>query len=72
MTARLRRCAIASAAGLPAGAVFRLLGVPSPAPPWSALCALLGILMAERLTARARTRHPTVPSPRPSGRLPAD
>jgi XapX domain-containing protein len=45
------------AAGLVAGAVFWLLHVPSPAPPWLGLTGLLGIVIGETAGRRLRPRR---------------
>ncbi|MFI1004410.1 XapX domain-containing protein [Streptomyces galbus] len=46
----LRRYAASGLVGLLAGALYFLLDVPSPAPPWAALAGLLGILAGEHAT----------------------
>lgn len=39
--------AAALGVGLLAGLLYRVIGVPTPAPPWWALCGLLGIVGGE-------------------------
>jgi len=48
--------AAALGVGLLAGALYQLMGVPTPAPPWWALCGLLGIVVGERGVAAVRDR----------------
>jgi XapX domain-containing protein len=47
--------------GLLAGALYQFMGVPTPAPPWWALCGLLAIVGGETGVAavleRLRRRH---------------
>jgi len=50
-------------AGLLAGVLYQVVGVPTPAPPWWALCGLLGIVGGETVGAaavdrRSRRRRP--------------
>ncbi|MFJ4846630.1 MULTISPECIES: DUF1427 family protein [unclassified Streptomyces] len=47
MRALLKRCAVSFSAGFLAGALYWLMGVRSPAPPWISLAGLLGILVGE-------------------------
>jgi len=42
--------------GLLAGVLYHLMGVPTPAPPWWALCGLLGIVVGETGGGIARDR----------------
>jgi XapX domain-containing protein len=46
----------AIAVGLLVGVLYWLLGVPTPAPPWVALCGLLGILLGEYITSTVLAR----------------
>ncbi|MDH6455318.1 MULTISPECIES: DUF1427 family protein [unclassified Streptomyces] len=54
-----RRYAASGLVGLLAGALYQLMGVASPAPPWAALIGLLGILLGEHATRAilGRVRH---------------
>lgn len=49
------------AAGVGAGALYALLGVPTPAPPPPALTGLAGIVVGERLARAVRDRRRTQP-----------
>ncbi|AZS75700.1 hypothetical protein DDE74_36700 [Streptomyces lydicus] len=53
MTRTPARFALSLGAGLLAGLLYWLMGVPTPAPPWKALCGLLGILAGEYVTTAA-------------------
>ncbi len=48
--------AAALGVGLLAGLLYRVTGVPTPAPPWWALCGLLGIIGGEIGVAALRRR----------------
>lgn len=41
------RAVVALGLGLVAGALYWLMGVPTPAPPWNSLTGLFGILVGE-------------------------
>jgi len=54
--------------GLLAGVLYQVIGVPTPAPPWWALCGLLGIVGGETGVAAAldrwsRRRRPRTAQP---------
>ncbi|MFB6817674.1 DUF1427 family protein [Streptomyces sp. NPDC056347] len=70
MSRGITRYALSLGAGILAGFLYRLMGVPTPAPPWVALAGLLGIVIGEsggrRLLTRLHRRHATasdVPTP---------
>lgn len=51
-----RAFAAALGVGLLAGALYAVMGVPTPAPPWWALCGLLGIVAGEHGVTAVLTR----------------
>ncbi|MFE9252768.1 XapX domain-containing protein [Streptomyces sp. NPDC007088] len=61
--AAVRRLTASGLVGLLAGALYRLLDVPSPAPPWAALAGLLGILAGEHATRALLNRFRPRPAP---------
>ncbi|MCM1965885.1 DUF1427 family protein [Streptomyces sp. G1] len=68
-----RRSTASGLVGLLAGALYFLLGVPSPAPPWAALAGLLGILAGEHVTRAILTtlrRRSEQKREQPPGNLP--
>ncbi|WP_157245380.1 DUF1427 family protein [Nonomuraea typhae] len=58
MTRTVLAYVISLGAGIIAGLVYWLMGVATPAPPWQALCGLLGILFGEACIRRLRERLP--------------
>ncbi|MFF7209390.1 DUF1427 family protein [Streptomyces sp. NPDC008238] len=64
----LSRGALAFSVGALAGALYWLMGVVSPAPPWISLTGLLGILAGETATRRLlalRRKPPAGPAEDP-------
>ncbi|MFF3744527.1 DUF1427 family protein [Streptomyces kronopolitis] len=63
------RAVAALGLGLVAGALYWLMGVPTPAPPWNSLTGLFGILVGEYAVTsvgkalRRRTGRDDPPSP---------
>ncbi|MDA3643092.1 XapX domain-containing protein [Saccharopolyspora indica] len=63
------RYALSLGAGILAGILCWLMGVPTPAPPWIALVGLLGIVIGEtagRLLLTRLRRRPATPSDTPA------
>ncbi|MFI9550398.1 DUF1427 family protein [Nonomuraea endophytica] len=56
MTRTVLAYVISLGAGILTGLLYWLMGVATPAPPWQALCGLLGILFGEACVRRLRER----------------
>ncbi|MEV4897677.1 DUF1427 family protein [Nonomuraea sp. NPDC055795] len=56
MTRTVSAYVISLGAGILTGLLYWLMGVATPAPPWQALCGLLGILFGEACVRRLRER----------------
>ncbi|GAA3196116.1 MULTISPECIES: DUF1427 family protein [Streptomyces] len=72
MSRTIVRYALSLGAGILAGFLCRLMGVPTPAPPWIALVGLLGIFLGESggrtlLTRLRRRSAPSSDAPAPDG-----